>query len=164
VKYGDIRNATPKWNVIDHNLAWNNGHPIVTGINKVGPDKPGKPLSPKPSTPPSPASTQRLGLQPSPNKDVQLVVADGALRADCALGTDPKNPKSVFHGPDVPIKPGAAYRVKLRVKSTEPTAKLSLAFASFKNGEGYWQAGSTSITATERMEGSRSHRPHAARE
>jgi len=39
VKYGDIRNATPKWNTIDHNLAWNSGHPIVTGINQVGPDK-----------------------------------------------------------------------------------------------------------------------------
>jgi hypothetical protein len=48
----------------------------------------------------------------------------------------------------VPITPGAAYRVKLRIKSTEPSAKISLAFASFKNGEGYWQTQGTSITAT----------------
>ena len=148
VKYGDIRNATPKWNTIDHNLAWNGGHPIVTGINQVGPDK-GAPLVIETFDAAEPGKTPKgWGFNHRPNKDVQLVAADGALRVDCALGQDPKNPKSVFHGPDVPIKPGAAYRVKLRVKSTEPTAKLSLAFASFKNGEGYWQAGSTSLTAT----------------
>ncbi len=148
VKYGDIRNATPKWNTIDYNLAWNSGHPIVTGINQVGPDK-GAPIITETFDSTEPGKTPKgWGFNHKPNKDVQLVVADGALRVDCALGTDPKNPKSVFHGPDVLVKPGAAYRVKLRVKSTEPTAKISLAFASFKNGAGYWQAGSTSVTAT----------------
>ncbi|MDB6006818.1 MAG: hypothetical protein JWR15_3805 [Prosthecobacter sp.] len=148
VKYGDIRNASPKWNTIDYNIAWNSGHPIVTGINQVGPDK-GAPLVTETFDTAEPGKTPKgWGFNHRPNKDVNLVVADGALRVDCALGIDPKNPKSVFHGPDVPIKPGAAYRVKLRVKSTEPTAKISLAFAAFKNGEGYWQAGSTSITAT----------------
>ena len=148
VKYGDIRNATPKWNTIDYNIAWNSGHPIVTGINQVGPDK-GAPLATENfDTVASGKTPPGWGFNHRPNKDVQLVVADGALRVDCALGTDPKNPKSVFHSPDVPINPGAAYRVKLRVKSSEPTAKISLAFASFKNGAGYWQAGSTSITVT----------------
>lgn len=148
VKYGDIRNASPKWNTIDYNLAWNGGYPIVTGINQVGPDK-GAPILTETFDSAVPGKTPKgWGFNHRPNKDVQLVVADGALRVDCALGTDPKNPKTVFHGPDVPIKPGAAYRVRLRVKSTEPTAKLSLALASFKNGEGYWQAGSTSVTAT----------------
>lgn len=148
VKYGDIRNATPKYNTIDYNIAWNSGHPIVTGINQVGPDK-GAPILTETFDSATPGKTPKgWGFNHKPNKDVQLVVADGALRVDCALGTDPKNPKSVFHGPDVPIKPGAAYRVKLRIKSTEPTAKLSLAFASFKNGEGYWQASGTSVTAT----------------
>ena len=149
VKYGDIRNASPKYNTIDYNLAWNSGHPIVTGINQVGPDKAGAPLVAENFDSTEPGKTPKgWGFNHLPNKDVQLVVAGGALRVDCALGTDPKNPKSVFHGPDAPIKPGAAYRVKLRVKSTEPTAKISLALASFKNGEGYWQTGSTSITAT----------------
>ncbi|MBE7497046.1 MAG: right-handed parallel beta-helix repeat-containing protein [Verrucomicrobiaceae bacterium] len=149
VKYGDIRHATAKWNTIDHNLAWNGGHPVVTGVNKVGPDKPGAPLLTETFDTTEPGKLPKgWGFNHRPNKDVQLVVADGALRADCALGTDPGNPKTVFHGPDITIKPGAAYRMRLRIRSTEPTAKLSLAFASFKNGEGYWQAGSTSITAT----------------
>lgn len=148
VKYGDVRHASPQWNSIDYNLAWNGGHPIVTGINQVGPDK-GEPLvvenfdqAPAGKTP------KGWGFNHRPNPEVQLLVAEGALRVDCALGKDPKNPKSVFHGPDVPIQPGAAYRVKLRVRSTEPSAKMSLALASFKNGEGYWQTGSTSIVAT----------------
>jgi len=149
IKYGDLRHVSPKWNVIDQNLAWANGHPITTGINKVGPDKPGAPLLTETFDTAEPGKTPKgWGFNHRPNKDVQLVAADGALRADCALGEDPKNPKTVFHGPDIPIKPGAAYRMRLRVKSTEPTAKLSLAFASFKNGEGYWQANSTSLTAT----------------
>jgi hypothetical protein len=149
VKYGDIRHATAKWNTIDHNLAWNGSHPVVTGINKVGPDKPGEPLLTENFDRVANGNTIKgWGFNHRPNKNVQLVVAEGALRADCALGTDPGNPKTVFHGPDIPIKPGAAYRMRLRIRSTEPTAKLSLAFASFKNGEGYWQAGSTSITAT----------------
>ncbi|MFC5456997.1 right-handed parallel beta-helix repeat-containing protein [Prosthecobacter fluviatilis] len=147
VKYGDIRNASPKYNTLDYNLAWNGGNPIVTGINQVGPDK-GAPLVTETFDSTEPGKTPKgWGFNHKPNKDVQLVVADGALRVDCALGTPP-NPKSVFHGPDVPIKPGAAYRVRLRVKSTEPTAKIGLALASFKNGEGYWQTSSTSITAT----------------
>jgi len=149
IKYGDLRHVSPKWNVIDQNLAWANGHAITTGINKVGPDKPGASLLTETFDAAESGKTPKgWGFNHRPNKDVQLVVADGALRVDCALGTDPGNPKSVFHGPDSPIKPGAAYRMRLRVKSTEPTAKLSLAFASFKNGEGYWQASSTSVTAT----------------
>lgn len=149
VKYGDIRNATPKWNTIDYNIAWNSGHPIVTGINKVGPDKVGAPLVTETfDTAESGKTPKGWGFNHKPTKDVQLVVTDGALRVDCAIGADPKNPKSVFHGPDVPIKPGAAYRVKLRVRSSEPTARLGLALASFKNGEGYWQTSSTSVTAT----------------
>lgn len=149
IKYGDLRHVSPKWNIIDQNLAWANGHPITTGINKTGPDKPGEPLLSETFDTTEPGKTPKgWGFNHRPNKDVQLIVADGALRVDCALGSDPGNPKSVFHGPDVPIKPGAAYRVRLRVRSTEPTAKLSLAFASFKNREGYWQAQSTSITAT----------------
>ncbi len=154
VKYGDIRHATAKWNTLDHNLAWNGSHPVVTGINKVGPDKPGEPLLTENFDRVANGNTvQGWGFNHRPNKNVQLVGADGALRADCALGTDPSNPKTVFHGPDLPIKPGAAYRMRLRVKSTEPTAKLSLAFASFKNGEGYWQTQGTSITATPQWTG-----------
>lgn len=149
IKHGDLRRASPKWNVIDQNLAWANGHPITTGYSHVGPDKTGGPLLTETFDTAEPGKTPKgWGFNHRPNKDVQLVVAAGALRADCALGTEPRNSKSVFHGPDIPIKPGAAYRMRLRIKSTEPAANISLAFASFKPGEGYWQAPGTSVTAT----------------
>ena len=106
VKYGDIRHATAKWNTIDHNLAWNGSHPVVTGINKVGPDKPGAPLLSETFDTAEPGKTPKgWGFNHRPNKNVQLVAAEGALRADCALGSDPGNPKTVLHGPAIPIKP-----------------------------------------------------------
>ncbi|MCB1211017.1 MAG: right-handed parallel beta-helix repeat-containing protein [Verrucomicrobiales bacterium] len=148
VKYGDLRNVSPRWNTIDSNLAWNDGHPIVTGINQVGPDT-GPPLVTETFDAAADGKTPRgWGFNHRPNPNVQLLADQGALRVDCALSDDPKNPKSVFHGPDVPIKAGAAYRVRLRIKSTEPSAPVSLAFACYEGGKGYWQGGSTSITAS----------------
>lgn len=148
VKYGDLRHCSPKYNTIDENLAWANGLPITTGINKVGPDK-GEPVFQDSFDSTEAGKTPKgWGFNHRPSKDVQLVVADGALRCDCVISQDPKNPKSVFHGPDIPMKPGAAYRVRLRVRTTEPKARLSLALAAFENGKGYWQASSTSATAT----------------
>lgn len=148
VKYGDLRHCSPQWNTIDYNLAWNSGHPVVTGVNKVGADK-GEPVleehfdSTAGSQPP-----KGWGFNHRPNQRVQMKVADGALSVDCALSDDPKNPKSVFHGPDVPVTPGGAYRVRLRVRSSEPSMQISLALASFKNGEGYWQTSGQTFTAT----------------
>lgn len=148
VKYGDLRHCSPKYNVIDFNVAWNNGHPVTTGINKVGPDM-GEPLLHETFDSAEAGKTPKgWGFNHRPNKEVQLVVVDGTLRCDCVVSQDPKNPKSVFHGPDIPVTPGAAYRVRVRIKSTESTARLSLALAAFKNGEGYWQGASTSVTAT----------------
>ncbi len=148
VKYGDIRHASPKWNVIDNNVAWNNGHPIVTGINKVGPDK-GEPLVQENFESTEAGKLPKgWGFNHRPNKDVKLEVNEGVLRADCVIGQDPKNPKTVFHGPDIAFKPGAAYRVKLKIRGTQAQGKVSLALAAYENGKGYWQSGSNSIVTT----------------
>ena len=147
VKYGDLRNVSPKWNTIDENLAWNGGHPIVTGINKVGADK-GDPVLVEAFDSAVAGQTPKgWGFNHRP-KDVQLVAAESALRVDCGPNIDPKNTHSVFHGPNLPIKPGAAYRVRLRVKSTEANSRVGLALASFENGHGYWQSNSTSVMAS----------------
>lgn len=149
VKYGDLRNVSAKWNVIDRNLAWANGHPVTTGINRVGPDKPGEPLLHETFDAAEPGRTPKgWGFNHRPGPDLQLVAADGALRCDARLGQDPKNPKSVFHGPDLPVTPGAAYRVKLRLRSTEASAPVSVALAAYVAGQGYWQSASTSLTVT----------------
>lgn len=149
VKYGDIRHATAKWNKLDYNIAWNGNYPVITGINQTGPDKQGPPLISETFDSVEPGKApQGWGLTHRPNKTVQLVTERGALRVDCAIGTDSKNPKSVVHGPEVPIKPGAAYRVRLRVRCTEPSARISLALASYKSGGGYWQTNNTNVSVT----------------
>jgi len=153
VKYGDIRHASPKWNKLDYNIAWNGEHPVVTGINQTGPDKPGPALLSETFDRAENGQTPKgWGLTHRPNKTVQLVADHEALRVDCAIGTDPKNPKSVVHGPELPIKPGAAYRVRLRVRSTEPSARISLALASYKGGGGYWQTNNTNVSVTSEWE------------
>jgi len=148
VKYSDLRNASPKWNTIDRNLAWNGGHPVVTGVNQFGPDK-GAPILVETFDSVEAGKTPRgWGFNHRPNPEVKLVAIDGTLQADCAVGQDPANSHTVLRGPDVPVKPGGAFRVRLRVKATEPTSQLSLAFAIYKGGEGYWQGKSTPFTAT----------------
>jgi len=144
IKYGDLRNVSPRWNTIDHNLAWNNGHPIVTGINKAGPDR-GEAFFVERFESTGPGNTPKgWGFNHKPNAEVQLVVTEeGALRCDCALGADPKNVKSVFHGPDLAFRPGASLRVRVRLRSSEPSASVTLAFAAYAAGSGYWQTSST---------------------
>ncbi|MES2594864.1 MAG: right-handed parallel beta-helix repeat-containing protein [Verrucomicrobiota bacterium] len=148
LKYGDLRHVSPKWNLIDHNLAWANGHPITTGINKVGPDRPGAPLFTEAFDSAEVGKTPKgWGFNHRPGK-VNLIATEGLLRCDCLVLKDPKNPKSVFHGPDLPVTPGAAYRVKLRLRSTEASAPVSVAIAAYAAGQGYWQSNSTSLTVT----------------
>lgn len=148
VKYGDIRHANSKWNKLDYNLAWNGEHPVVTGINQVGPDKSPPLLSETFDNAEAGTTPKGWNFIHRPNKTVQLLAESGVMRVDCAIGQDPKNPKSVVHGPELPIKPGAAYRVRLRVKSTEPSARISLSLASYKSGGGYWQTNNTNFTVT----------------
>ena len=150
VKYGDLRHVSSKWNTIDHNLAWNNGHPVVTGINKVGPDR-GEPFYNETFATADKGKTPKgWGFNHKPNATVQLAVTEeGALRCDCALGTDPKNVKSVFHGPDLPFRPGASLRVRMRIRSSEPSARVSLAFAAYAAGFGYWQTSATNLKVTD---------------
>ncbi|MEQ1842110.1 MAG: right-handed parallel beta-helix repeat-containing protein, partial [Verrucomicrobiales bacterium] len=150
IKYGDLRHVSPRWNTIDWNLAWNNGQTVVTGINKAGPDR-GEPIYTEGFDTAEAGKTPKgWGFNHKPNAEVKLVVTnEKELRCECALGTDPKNVKSVFHGPDLPFRPGASLRVRLRIKSSEPAAQVSLAFASYEAGAGYWQTSSTNVKVTD---------------
>lgn len=67
-----------RWNTIDENLAWNGGHPIVTGINKVGADK-GDPVLVEAFDSAVAGQTPKgWGFNHRP-KDVQLVAAESAF-------------------------------------------------------------------------------------
>ena len=148
VKYGDLRNVSPKWNTIDENLAWNGANPVVTGINKVGPDKGAALLNETFDAVKNGETPKGWGFNARPSTSVHCVVQDGALVVDAGTSPDPKNNHTTFHGPDVAMKFGAAYRVRLRAKSSEPAGKITLALAAFKNGAGYWQASGTNVNLT----------------
>ncbi len=148
IKYGDLRHVSPQWNTIDENLAWNGGHPVLTGLNKTGPDL-GEPLLVESFAAVENGKLPKgWGFNHKPTPTVQLSVIDGSLRADCVLSDTPGNTHTVFHGPDVPIKPGAAYRARIRLKSTEPASRASIAFGSYKAGEGYWQSKGAAVIAS----------------
>ncbi|MDB6138968.1 MAG: hypothetical protein JWO94_2040, partial [Verrucomicrobiaceae bacterium] len=149
VKYADLRNISPKWNTIDENLAWNGGHPVVTGINKMGPDKGGPLVTETFGHLKNGETPKGWGFNSRPNTNVHCEVRDGLLVVDSATSADPKNNHTVFHGPDLAMKPGAAYRAHLRMKSSEPKSQVSLAFAAFKNGAGYWQSNGASVSLTQ---------------
>ncbi len=148
VKYADLRNISPKWNTIDENLAWNGDHPVVTGINKVGPDKPEVLASENFDSTKEGTTPKGWGFNSRPTPAVNCVVKDGALVVDSGTSSVPGNNHTVFHGPDIAMKFGSAYRVRLRAKSSDPTATVSLALAAFKNGAGYWQTSATTVKLT----------------
>ncbi len=148
VKYGDLRNVSPKWNTIDYNLAWNGEHPLMTGLSAVGKDI-GEPLVNEAFDQVEAGKTPKgWGFNAMPNKTVRCIVEDGALAADCATSSDRKNSHTTFHGPHLPIKQGSSYRVRLRVKSTEAKSVINLSLASFENGKGYWQTTGKGVVVT----------------
>ncbi len=148
VKYGDLRNVSPKWNTIDYNLAWNGEHPLMTGLSAVGKDIDESLLNEAFDQVEVGKTPKGWGFNAMPNKTVRCIAEDGALVADCATSSDRKNSHTTFHGPHLSIKQGSSYRVRLRVKSSEATSIINLALASFENGKGYWQTLGKGVVAT----------------
>ncbi len=148
VAYADLRYCSPKWNVIDENIAWNSAGSVRTNISRVGKEigddllaGTGSFTGEKPGTIP-----KGWGWNHRPGAVNLRLSEDLALVADSAVSDDPKNPHSTFHGPSFPVKSGAAYRVTARVKGSAPGMKVELAVAAYEGGKGYWQAKGAGFT------------------
>ena len=150
VTYCDIRFCTPKWNTIDQNLAWSPNGQIRTNISRVGKDISQDLLNGAGTfTDQAAGKTPRgWGWNHRPGKVELRVTDDGSLMVDSAVSDDPKNPHSVFHSPDFGVKPGGAYRVRARIKSSAPGMRVDLAMAAYEAGKGYWQAKGSTFTAS----------------
>lgn len=142
VVIADLRHCSPQWNTIDENIVWSLSGPVRTNISRVGPDI-GEDLldgsgsfdKEKPGTTP-----KGWGWNHRP-PNVNLCLADDlSIVADSAVSDDPRNPHSTFHGPDFAVQPGAAYRVRARIKGSAPGMRVELAVAAYEPGKGYWQA------------------------
>jgi hypothetical protein len=89
------------------------------------------------------------GWNHKPRKDLKLFAdADKVLHIEAATSEDPKNAKVSTYSPHLPVKAGAAYRTRMKIKGTEPGMRLSFAYAIFSNGNGYWQTDAKGFTLT----------------
>jgi len=147
--YGKLNHVLPEWNTLDRNLAWNPNGPIATGIHTIGPDK-GELIVRETFDGAEPETAPKgWGFITMPSPTLRMKAADSMLQVDCALGGDEKNPQGVaLKSLDVPINPGASYRVRLRIKSSEPKTSVHFALVSYKDRVGYWQTSATEFTAT----------------
>jgi len=141
LRYVDFRYFTSAHNVSDDNLLWNGGSPVRTAVSKVGKDTGDNLLGSAGAFAPADKgkTPKGWGWNHKPRKDLRCLVQDGALVVDAAMSDDPKVPHSTIHGSNIPIKPGAAYRARFKVKASEPGMQVDFSFGVFENGKGYWQ-------------------------
>ncbi len=150
IRYVDFRNVRPEHNEIGQNLIWNGGQAVRTPVSHAGADVGDDLLSgagffKETDTGKTPKG---WGFNHRANANVKGVVQEGALVIDAAAGEDPKNSHTVFHGPNIPMKLGGAYRVRLKVKANGPDLAADFSFGVFENGKGYWQTSSKSSSLT----------------
>lgn len=150
VRYVDFRHVLAAHNVSDWNLVWNGGGPVRTPVSRAGKDL-GEDLlagsglfkaADRDRTP------KGWGFNSRPHAGVTCIVEGDALVTDAASGPDPKNSRTVIHSPPMPLKPGAAYRARLKVKGDAPGMSASFAFYVYEGGKGYWQATARSFKLT----------------
>jgi hypothetical protein len=151
IRYADLRQATPAYNTFDENLVWNGGKEINTAVLLAG-EVIGSELlgtdalfaaTAAGKTPPG------WGWNHKPRKDLKLFIdEEKALHVEAATSEDPKNAKVAVHSPSLPVKTGGAYRAKMKIKGSEPGMRISLAYAIFSAGNGYWQTDASGFTLT----------------
>ena len=150
LRYVDLHDCLPAHNTSDYNLLWNGGEPIRTAVSKVGDDT-GPDLLAGTSdfaTLPAGKTPRGWGWNHKPRADLKCLVEDGMLQVEAATSEDPKNSHTCVHGPEVPLKPGGAYRARLKIKGTEPEMRVGFAFGIYVAGKGYWQTNATPFVLT----------------
>ena len=151
VRYVDFRHVRAEHNESEKNLIWNGGRPIRTPVSHAGKDIGDDLLAGSGffKTADTGKTPKGWGFNHRANNSAKCIVQGDAIVVDASHGEDPKNSHSVIHGPNLPLKPGAAYRVRLKVKANGPDLGADFSFGVFENGKGYWQTGSKSFALTQ---------------
>jgi hypothetical protein len=139
-RYADVRHASSKWNTIDGNLAWNTAGPVTVGLDTAGPDK-GEPLLAEGFD--VVAETGGLvgwNLSAQSTPRASLSMSQGKLLADPSQCDPTGKLRVLIDGPDLPLKPGATYRLRAKVKGAGVAGNVGLSLALYKKGAGYWQS------------------------
>jgi len=149
IRYADLKSVSPEYNTFDRNLIWNGGKPINTSVTLTGADKGPELMNNAVVLAATEAGKvpKGWGWNHKPRKDLKLQAEpENILRVEAATSEDPKNSKVSLHSPSVPVKAGAAYRVKMKLKATQPDMRASFSYAIFSAGNGYWQADAQGTT------------------
>lgn len=150
LRYLDLRNCTPAHNLSDHNLVWNAGHPIRTAVTKIGPDTSAELLDTASllKATPDGKSPKGWGWVHRPDPSLNIAAHNGVIEVPAVSRPGSAHSKSVIRSPALPYKTGAAYRTRLKVRSTEPETQLSFSYGSYANPGGYWQTTNQTVIAT----------------
>ncbi len=149
LRYADLKTVSAEYNTYDRNLVWNGGKEINTSVTLTGADQ-GPELLGNSAVLAAAAEgkvPKGWGWNHKPRKDLKLQAEpDNILRVEAATSDDPKNSKVSLHSPSVPVKAGAAYRARMKVKGTLPGMRAGFSYAIFSAGNGYWQSDSKGVT------------------
>ena len=146
-RYIKLRNFSLKHNQFDHNLVWNDGHPILTGYTKAG-----RALSnnfvPNPGFEEGEVGSLSKGwrwqIRPSKNSQAQMVetkAATGrrALRIDADFVKEkPRDNYPIIVSDELELKLGRSYQISAKFKATQLDAKAKLMLQSYVAGEYFW--------------------------
>ncbi len=150
----DTVNLPPGKNVFDHNLVWNHGHPPRTGIVRGGAPV-GENLAPNPrfadDTPGAIPKHWNWQNKPVESARAELVELDGrkALRIDGALRAtgQPWERVPILSTSQFPLTAGRYYRLRAKVKATQPGARAALMLQSYKDKTYFWASYPGDFTA-----------------
>ena len=149
IRYADLKTVSPEYNTFDRNLVWNGGKKINTSVTLTGADKGPELMDNAAALAATEAGKvpKGWGWNHKPRKDLKLQAEpENILRVEAATSEDPKNSKVSLHSPAIPVKAGAAYRVRMKLKATQPDMRVGFSYAIFSAGNGYWQADSQGTT------------------
>jgi hypothetical protein len=151
VRYVDFRNVRSEHNDSHKNVIWNGGQAVRTPVSRAGADLGDDLLSGSGffKDEDSGKTPKGWGITQRANKVANGTVQNGELVIEASAGLDPKNSHTVFHGPNLPIKEGAAYRLRLKAKANGQDLGADFSFGVFETGKGYWQTTSKSFSLTQ---------------
>ncbi|NUQ00669.1 MAG: right-handed parallel beta-helix repeat-containing protein [Armatimonadetes bacterium] len=136
----------------DHNLIWHGGRPLLTGQSKLkgesGPNLMGSDeLRGEAGKLPTGWHWQE---RPTGANAALEQGAPPALRVDGAISKDARGEHfSILVGPEVPAVPGQAYRVTIRLRASQPEAKVGIGAQSYVAQVYFWYQGRTLSATTE---------------
>jgi parallel beta-helix repeat protein len=130
-------------NVINHNLVWAGGRPVKTGLREFGAELSGE-LAPNADF----ARGEPGGLPDdwewqirTPTSKAGLVEDDGrrALRIEAAFDdSKPRDNYPIVVSRPFPAKPGSAYRLRAKLRATNPGATAKVMLQGYEAGAYFW--------------------------